>query len=294
MERPSDGFEMALELPERMGDLVQGFEIVGRQHFSLDDGEIDFDLIEPTAVNGSVNQLQAGIALLEALYTGHSSMGGTIVNNPEHAARLGIRGLVHHSVDQAIKRHNAALRLAVAEELGPMDIQGGQVRQRSAPLVLMFNLHRLAGLGRLSRMDASAGLDAGLFIGRNDELVFLEGLALPDALVEIQQTSGFGCELRVAGKNPTAVKPGSDGVFMEPAPESAITDFGHQPGLTNLLVQLGQTPARERQAGLAGQFASQGFNLHDQFWGEKPGGDPGGGVLPARVSVGGRSACATG
>src|ERR1022692_3254995 len=62
---------------------------------------------------------------------------------------------------------------------------------------------------------------------------------------------------------------------MEPAPKSAITDFGDQPGLTNLLVELGQTPARQRQVESAGQFASQRFNLHDQFWGGKARGRPG-------------------
>jgi hypothetical protein len=45
---------------------------------------------------------------------------------------------------------------------------------------------------------------------------------------------------------------------------------------------------------LAGQLASQGFNLHDQFWGEKPGGDPGGEAPLARVGVRGRSVCAIG
>ena len=212
-------------------------------------------------------------------------MGGTIVHNPEHAACLGIGRLVHNPVDQAIKSHDAALRLAVAEKLGPMDIQGCQVRQRPAPLILMFHLHRLARLGCLSRVDASASLNAGLFVSRKHKLVILQGLALPNSLVEIQQSPGFNSKLRVTRKNPTAVKPGPEGVFMQPAPESAITDFGHQAGLTDLLVQLRQTPSRQRQAGLAGQFARQGFNLHDQFWGEKPGGDPGGEVLPARVSV---------
>lgn len=294
LERLADRFEMALELPERMGDFVQRFEVVWRQHFSLDDGEIEFHLIKPTAVNGSMDQLQAGVALLEPLHTGCPPMGGTIVNNPEHAAGLGIGRVGHNPVDQAIKGHNAALRLAVSEKPGPVDVQGRQVSERSAPLVLMFDLHRLAGLGWLGRMDASAGLDAGFFVGGNDELVLLQGLALPDSLVEIQQASGFEGELRVTGKNPTAMKPRSDGVFMEPAPESAITDFGHQPGVTDLLVQFGQTPARERQAKLAGQLASQGFNLHDQFWGEKPGGDPGGEAPLARVGVRGRSVCAIG
>ena len=241
-----------------------------------------------------MNQLQAGIALVEPLHTGNPAVGGTIIDDPEHAAGFGIGELVHHPIDQVVKGDNAALWLAVAEELGAMDIQGRQIGQGPTPLVLMFHLHRLARLGSLGGMDASAGLNAGLLIGRDHELILLQGLALPDPLVEVQQASGFERELRVARKNPTPMKPGADGVFMEPAPERAVTDFGHQAGLADLLVQLRETPARQRQAELAGQFASQGFNLHDQFWGEKPGGDPGGGVLPARVSARGRSVCAIG
>jgi len=285
---------MALELPEGMGDFVPGFEIIWSQHFSLDDGEVDLNLIEPTAVNGSMDQLQAGVPLLEPLHTGNSSMGGTIIDNPEHAARLRIGGLVHDPIDQVVKGDNAAVQLAVAEELGVMDIQGCHIGQRSTPFVLMFHFHRLARLGSLGGMDASAGLDAGLLIGRNHELIRLQRLPLPDSLVEVKQASGFGRELRVARKNPAAMKPRSDRVFVEPAPKSAVTDFGHQPRLTDLLVQFRHTPARERQAELAGQFASQGFNLHDQFWGEKPGGDPGGEALPARASAPGRSVCAIG
>ena len=60
LKGPADCFEMALELPKRMGNLVQGFEIVWRQHFSLNDRKVDFHLIEPTAVNGSVDQLRRG------------------------------------------------------------------------------------------------------------------------------------------------------------------------------------------------------------------------------------------
>ena len=151
------------------------------------------------------------------------------------------------------------------------------------------------GISQLRRTGgAFFGLNAGLLIGRNHELIVLQGLALPDSLVDVKQASGFERELRVARKNPTAVKPRSDRVLVEPAPESAVTDFGHQPGLTGLLVQLRYAPARQRQAELAGQFASQGFNPHDQFWGEKPGGDPGGEALRARVGARGRSVCAIG
>ncbi len=81
---------MAFELPKGVGDFIQGFEIVWREHFSLDDGKVNFDLIEPTAVNGSMDQMQTGVTLLEPLDTGRSAMRGTIVHNPEHAAGLGI------------------------------------------------------------------------------------------------------------------------------------------------------------------------------------------------------------
>jgi hypothetical protein len=39
------------------------------------------------------------------------------------------------------------------------------------------------------------------------------------------------------------VKPRSDSVFMKRAPKGAVTDFGHQPGVADLFVQLGEAPA---------------------------------------------------
>jgi hypothetical protein len=101
-------------------------------------------------------------------------------------------------------------------------------------------------------VDAGSGSDAGLLVRRKHEFVVLQGLDLPDSLVEVEQASGFDRELRVARKNPTAVKPRSNRVFVEPTPERAVTDFGHQPGLTDLLVQLRHAPARRRQAEPAG------------------------------------------
>lgn len=290
----SDDFEVPFELPKRVGHLVRGLEIVWRQHLPLDDREVNFDLIEPTPVNRPMDQLQARIALLEPSHTGKPSMGRTIVDDPEDPARLSIRSLGHDPVDQLVKRSNPALSLAMAEKLGAMNIHGRQVSNGSTPFVLVFDLHGFARLGWLAGMNASSGLNAGFFVRRNHELVLLQGLALPGPLVKIQQPSGFGGKVRIPGKDPTTMKPGANGIFMQPAPKSRVTDFGHQPGLTDLLGQFGQAPARQRQAQLFGQFASPSLNLHDHFWGEKPGGDPGGAVLPARLSAGKRTAYAIG
>lgn len=93
--------------------------------------------------------------------------------------------------------------------------------------------------------------------------------------IEIQNASGLGDELRIAREDPATVLPGADRVFMEPAPNSAITDAGYQTGGSCLASNIGGTEARQRQATLGGKFAGQCLNLDDDFWGEKPGGDPG-------------------
>ena len=47
---------MALEGQETLFEIGQRGEIVRRENFSLDDREIDLDLIEPTGMDGSVDE----------------------------------------------------------------------------------------------------------------------------------------------------------------------------------------------------------------------------------------------
>ena len=47
---------MALEGKQTLFEFCQRREIVGREELSLNDGEIDFDLIEPTGVDWSMNE----------------------------------------------------------------------------------------------------------------------------------------------------------------------------------------------------------------------------------------------
>jgi hypothetical protein len=173
----SDDFEVPFELPKSMGDLARGLEIVRRQHFPLDDREVNFDLVEPTPVNGPMNQLQARIAFLDPSHTGKPSMERTIVDNPEDPAGLSIRSLGHDPIDQLVKRSNPALSMAMAEKLGAMDMLGRQVSHGPTPFVLVFDLHGFARLGWLAGMNASSGLNTGLFVSRNHELVLLQRLA---------------------------------------------------------------------------------------------------------------------
>lgn len=72
------------------------------------------------------------------------------------------------------------------------------------------------------------GLNAGLFVGGDNELVVLEGFVAPDPLMEIKNTAGLAGEIRVPWKDPTAVIPGSNRILMKPPPDCAAGDLGDQ------------------------------------------------------------------
>src|SRR4051794_35424698 len=99
-----------------------------------------------------------------------------------------------------------------------MDIQPGDIGPGTAAKVLVLDMHRSAWPTRLRGMLAAAGLNAGLFIGGDHEFVILQCAALPLAGIQIQHPASLGGEIRIAWKDPTAVIPRSNGVFMEPTP----------------------------------------------------------------------------
>ena len=57
-----------LEFKESCLDRLQIMKVVGRKYFSLDDGEVDFDLVEPTGVYGRVDLDGIGIPAPQTLY----------------------------------------------------------------------------------------------------------------------------------------------------------------------------------------------------------------------------------
>ncbi len=87
--------------------------------------------------------------------------------------------------------------------------------------------------------------------------------------------------------------PGTDRVLVEPTPDRAVTDRRDNAGAARFGSDLSDTPARERQVTQRREFASEGLNLNDYLWGERPEDDPGGSVLQAPPAVPRRSACAT-
>ena len=60
-ERPSSVLPVVLKVEKALGKAVEIGKIVGRQDLPLDDGEVDFDLVEPTGVHRSVHEDQTGV-----------------------------------------------------------------------------------------------------------------------------------------------------------------------------------------------------------------------------------------
>ena len=142
-------------------------------------------------------------------------------------------------------------------------------------------------------MYAAAGLNACLFVCRDDEFIGLQISALPTASVQIEYATGLAGKLWIAWKNPAAVVPGPNGVLMKPAPDRAVGDCGDQARLENLSGDVRRTPMGERKAVSGGQLTGERFDLNGEFWGGKSGGDPDETALPDLPAALRRNVCAT-
>jgi len=73
-----------LERGQAVGDGVDIGEVVGREHFPLDNREVDLYLVQPGRVHRGVNYDRIRVLLGESVDRGLSAMGGSVVHDPEH------------------------------------------------------------------------------------------------------------------------------------------------------------------------------------------------------------------
>ena len=68
-------------------------------------------------------------------------------------------------------------------------------------------------------------MNTGFFVCADDVIIATQGNALPDALVKIENGSGFAGKVRIAGEDPASMFPGAKGIAAEPAPQSSAADL---------------------------------------------------------------------
>ena len=220
---------MAFEVGETLWDFIEGGEIVWRKDLALNDREIDLDLVEPTSVNWCVNDPGVGPLLSKPLDAALPSVNGAIVDDPENASCTSVRLLVHDLAHQAVKGRNAGLWYAGAEDFGAVNIPGRDVGPGAFAVVLVFDAHGSSWRGGRARVFPSAGLDAGLLVGTDDEVVLRKWLAVPTAFVEIEDSARLFGESRVPREDPAAMRPRSNGILAQPTPQSRFPNGGHNP-----------------------------------------------------------------
>ncbi len=235
-----------------MFEIQQALEIVRREDLALNDGKVNFDLVHPTGMNGCVNQDGVGPALLESSNGSLAAMRGTIVDDPENASGRSIRFLGHDLVHQSVERNDTGGGFTAAEDPGTMDVPSREVGPGPAALVFGFHAHGLIRLRGPGRMLASAGLDTGLLIGRQDVIVRAQWRGVPAARIEVEHAFGFGGEMRISWKDPTAVVPGPDRILAQPAPQGRAADLGYQALAENFPSDLRDSPSGEGPAVIVG------------------------------------------
>ena len=95
-------------------------------------------------------------------------MRGAVVDDPEDRAGRGVGLAGHDLLDEAAERLDPGLGLAAVEEVGVVDVPGGQVGERAAALVLELDQRRPTGAGRHGLVAAAERLQLGLLVGADD------------------------------------------------------------------------------------------------------------------------------
>src|SRR6266446_8976366 len=166
-------------------------KVIGGQDLALDDGEVDFDLIEPTGVDWCMDQNDPRIDLTQPLLRGVTAMRRAIVHDPKQPFTRPIGFLSQHLLDQPAKGFNTGRKFTSAYDVPPADVPSCQILQGTTALVFILDISRSARRGRQGGMATAAGLDTGLLIGAEDVVLGSQGLALPQARVEVQNRASL-------------------------------------------------------------------------------------------------------
>lgn len=286
-------FIAVLKIHKALLEVCERGKIIGREYLSLDDGEVDLNLIDPTGMNRGMDQKGVGPARSDAIDCFLPAMSGAVIHDPEDTLGGSVGFAPHYLRDEPIGGSNATFLFTVSEELGTMDVPSRQIGPSAFPEILMLDPHGSAGGSRQTGLLTAARLNTGFFICRDDELRTMQGFPLPDSGVEIENAFGFGSEVGIPRKDPTSMLPRTNGVGTEPTPECGAADLGDYALSDHLLADIGQGQPRERQSEAMGKLTGESFYLHDDAGGKR-GQDARPAVVPqGQVNEQEQIACAT-
>jgi hypothetical protein len=207
-------------------------------------------------------------AALEPLDGLLAAVRGAVVDDPEDALGGGIGLLGHHLSDEPVERLDPCLGLRASEDSAAAHVPGGQVGERSAPLVGVLDPLPARDVGgwRQRPMDPPPRLDRGLLVGADHILAGVQQPALEASLVEVEHPAGLVGEVGIGGEDPGAVLPRPNRVLAQPAHDRRLRDLGDA-ALDDEPVNVSRRATRERRA-LARRLAGDGLDRGDLARGE--------------------------
>lgn len=263
-----------LKIHEALCKVRERGKIVRSEYLSLNDGEIDFNLVDPAGMNGSVYKKSVGPSGSNAFNGLLTAMSRAVIHDPENTLSGFVGRAAHHLRDEPIGGSNAIFLFTMSEELGTMDVPSRQIGPSAFPEILMLDPHGSAGGSRQAGLLTASRLNTGFLICGDDELRTMQGFPLPGSGVEIENASGFVSEVGIARKDPTSMLPRTNGVGTEPTPEGGTADLGDYALSDHLLADIGQGQPRERRSEAMRKLTGESFYLHDDAGGEKRAGRP--------------------
>ena len=103
-------------------DVGEGLKIIGDKDLALHDRKVDLGLVELTSMHWRVHQSRVRVRLPQTLARGLAPVTRTVVDDPEHAVRRGVRFPPHYVVHQPSERKDAGRRFASPEDLLAMHV----------------------------------------------------------------------------------------------------------------------------------------------------------------------------
>ena len=100
-------------------------------------------------------------------------MSRAIIYDPEHTAGIIVGRSGHDLLDEAIKRIDAILGFAATEDSRVMDVPTRNLGPGAAAGVFVLDSHGSIRTTLVGCMFAAASLNAGFFVGRDDEFIIL-------------------------------------------------------------------------------------------------------------------------
>jgi hypothetical protein len=185
--------------------------------------------------------------LLHPRDRGLAGVAGAVVDDPVDGAGRGVGLAAHHLGDEASERLDPGFLLDAVEQVGVVDIPGGEVGERAVAAVVELEPGCASGSGRQRSVAAAEGLQLRLLIGADHVLVGSQSATLEAALVEVEHRAGLPGEAGIAREDPAALLPRLQGIVVQPAPDRRGGRLGHAP-LDDEPVQLSTREAGKGQA----------------------------------------------